>query len=102
VDAVTGVVERSLTGHSRVVSSVAWNVDGTMLATGSWDKTVRIWSLSSAGTFECQSTLKVDSIVLSISYSPFGDTLAVGCDNGKILLVDAVTVVVKQSLNGHT
>ena len=37
--------------------SVAWNNDGTKLASGSYDKTVRIWSVGSAGTFECESAL---------------------------------------------
>jgi len=46
-----------LNGHSRSVTSVAWNNDGTKLASGSYDNTVRIWSVGSAGTFECQSPL---------------------------------------------
>jgi WD40 repeat protein len=46
----------TLNGHSHRVMSVAWNNDGTKLASGS-DKTVRIWSVGSAGTFECQSPL---------------------------------------------
>ncbi len=47
------------------------------------------------------STLNVDSEVLDIAYAPSGDTLAVGCYNGNVLLVDAATVVVKRSLTGH-
>jgi len=93
------------TGHSRYFSSVAWNNDGTKLATGSNDKTVKVWSVGSAGTFECRSTLTVDSGpygVQSILYSPAGDMIAAGCSNGEILLLDAVMVVVKRSLNGHT
>ena len=39
------------------VRSVAWNNDGTKLATGSDDETIRVWSVGSAGTFECQSTV---------------------------------------------
>ncbi len=42
-------------GHSNSVISVAWNNDGSKLASGSYDSTVRIWSVGSAGTFECQS-----------------------------------------------
>jgi WD40 repeat protein len=36
---------------------MAWNNDGSKLATGSWDKTVKIWAVGSAGTFKCESTL---------------------------------------------
>ena len=38
----------TLTGHTDAVLSVAWSPDGTKLATGSWDATVRIWSVSGA------------------------------------------------------
>jgi WD40 repeat protein len=52
------------------VRSVAWNNDGTKLATGSDDKTIRVWSVGSAGTFECQSPLNGHSrYVTSVSYS---------------------------------
>ena len=92
----------TLNGHSRSVMSVAWNNDDTKLASGSCDETVRIWAVGSAGTFECQSTLNVDSGfygVRSISYSPTGDMIAAGCDNGKIHLLDASTAEVKRSLS---
>jgi len=38
------------------VRSVAWNPDGK-LASGSVDKTVKIWVVDSPGTFKCESTL---------------------------------------------
>ena len=46
----------SLTGHSGAVWSVAFSKDGTSLVSGSADSTVKIWSVGSAGTFECEST----------------------------------------------
>ena len=46
-----------LTDPKRRVSSVCFNADGNMLVSGSWDKTVKIWSAGSSGSFECQSTL---------------------------------------------
>ena len=50
--------------------------------------------------FVC-SRLTVDSEVLSIVYSPSGDTVAVGCASGKVLIVDAVTIAVMRSVRGH-
>jgi WD40 repeat protein len=58
-DAETGTqIGSPLNGHSNWVMSVAWSNDGTKLASGSYDKAVRIWSVGSAGTFECQSTMR--------------------------------------------
>jgi WD40 repeat protein len=44
-----------LTHRNRRVSSVAWSPDGTKLASGSWDNSIRIWE-TSTGT--CVSTLR--------------------------------------------
>ena len=45
-----------LTSHNYRVTSVAWSEDGK-LASGSYDKKVKIWFVDSTGTFACKSTL---------------------------------------------
>ena len=49
------VLERKLTGHKDWVSSVAVSPDGKWAASGSDDKTVKIWDLE---TGECRATLE--------------------------------------------
>ena len=91
-------------GHSGEVSSISWNNDGTKLASGSHDKTVKIWSKGAVGPFQCQSTLNVDSGCLGVqlvSFSPSGDVVAAGCHNGKIYFVDAAAGQIKSSAKGH-
>ena len=86
---------------SHYVVSVCFSSDGKQIASGSWDKTVKIWNASSG---ELQSTLTVDSGeygVLSVSFSPKDNVIAAGCYNGKIHLVDAVAGEVKSTLTGH-
>jgi len=39
--------------------SVAWSPDGK-LASGSFDKTVKIWVVDSPGIFNCESTFSID------------------------------------------
>jgi WD40 repeat protein len=90
---------RVVTGHTGAVLSVCFDHTGEKLASGTGDESVRLWTTESGAPIG--SPLNVDSSVKSISYSPSGDTLAVGCYIGNVLLVDAVTVVVKRSLTGH-
>ena len=95
---------RMLTYPKHSVSSVCFNADGNKLVSGSLDETLKVWSIGSSGTFECESTLTVDSGeygVLSVSFSPKDNVIAAGCYNGKIHLVDAVAGEVKSTLTGH-
>ena len=47
-----------LTDPKLRVNSVCFSADGKFIASGSSDKTVKIWSAGSSGTFECQSNLR--------------------------------------------
>ena len=46
-----------LTDPQHRVRSVCFNADGNKLVSGSYDKTLKVWSVGSSGTFECESTL---------------------------------------------
>jgi WD40 repeat protein len=46
-----------LTDLKHSVNSVCFSADGDLLVSGSDDKTLKVWSKGSSGTFECQSTL---------------------------------------------
>ena len=77
----------SLRGHEGIVNSVAFNPDGTRLASGSADNTVKVWDVLS-----CQEvrTLKGHSEpVLSVAFSPDGTHLASGSADRTVKLYDA-------------
>jgi WD40 repeat protein len=94
-DFQTGFVVLELSGHLDGLTSVSWNNDGTKLASGSMDQTVKLWDLS---TGACLSTQYVDSDVNSIQFSTSGDTIAAGCDDGTVQIIDVATAEIKRVL----
>jgi WD40 repeat protein len=66
----------TLTGHSGPVKSVAFSPDGKTLASGSADKTVKLWQFTNGKVLH---TLTGHSgPVLSVAFSPEGQALASG------------------------
>ncbi|KAJ8067042.1 hypothetical protein OCU04_004422 [Sclerotinia nivalis] len=91
---------QTLEGHSAWVSSVAFSSDGTKVASGSGDDTIRLWDTvtgKSLQTFEGHS----DS-VSSVAFSSDGTKVASGSDDHTIRLWDTVTGKSLQTLEGHS
>ncbi len=74
----------TLTGHTSVVRSVAFSPDGRLLASGSFDNTIKLWEVSS-GSLVRTLTGHTNS-VRSVAFSPDGRLLASGSDDKTIKL----------------
>ena len=88
-EAKTGKKLHTLKGHSDWVRSIMFSPDGTLLASGSSDMTVKLWEVSS-GTNTITLTGHTDG-VRSVSFSPDGTRLATGSADKSVKLWDVKT-----------
>jgi WD40 repeat protein len=83
-------------GHTWSVTSVAFSPDGTRLALGSDDRTVKLWEVRSG---EPVRTLSGHTgSIQSVAFSPDGTRLASGSLDGIINIWDIVSRAIKVSM----
>lgn len=82
----TGQLLDTLSGHEGPVSCLAFSQENSVLASASWDKTIRIWSIF--GRSQQVEPIEVASDVLSLTIGPDGKQLAVSTLKGQITIFD--------------
>ncbi len=72
-----------LEGHTDTVKSVAFSPDGMMLATGSWDSTIRLWRKD--GTLKpVPVVMRHKQAINQVRFSPDGQWLVSSSDDGTV------------------
>ncbi|KAJ6574321.1 hypothetical protein B0H19DRAFT_985970, partial [Mycena capillaripes] len=94
-------LEKILQGHGNSVQSVAFSPDGQRIASGSSDKTVRIWD-AATGTAIGEPLQGHDDSVQSVAFSPDGRRIVSGSCDKTVRIWDAATgAAIGEPLQGH-
>ena len=90
----------SMPGHAEAVISIGFSPDGTHLASGSGDTTVRLWDLNTETPhYTCTGHKQW---VMCVVWSPEGKKLASACKAGSVIVWDPETgKQLGRTLTGH-
>ncbi len=88
------------TGHTYTVWSVAFSPNGKILASGSGDRTIKLWNVETGQ--EIKSLTGHSGWVYSAAFSPDGKTLASGSSDNSIKLWNVESGQELKSLAGHS
>jgi tRNA A-37 threonylcarbamoyl transferase component Bud32 len=91
--------EKIFEGHTDVIRSVAISPDGSLIASGSDDNTVRIWRVGNGSLYQTLEGHK--RWVRSVTFSPDGTLLASGSDDNSVQLWKVEDGIPLQTLNDH-
>uniref|UniRef100_A0A3P8SH77 PWP2 small subunit processome component n=1 Tax=Amphiprion percula TaxID=161767 RepID=A0A3P8SH77_AMPPE len=95
----TGRLLEVLGGHEGPVSSLCFSPVQSILASASWDRTVRLWDM--LDSWQVKETLPLTSDGLSVSYRPDGQEVAVATLNGEISFWNPQTATQTGSVSGR-
>ena len=73
---------KTLTGHKDCIYSVAWSPDGKLLASGSYDKMVKLWDVATGR--EVKNLQDHIDAVFAVAFSPDGKYLASGSQDRSV------------------
>ncbi|KAJ8379169.1 hypothetical protein AAFF_G00230810 [Aldrovandia affinis] len=95
----TGRLLEVLAGHEGPVSGLSFSPVRSVLASASWDRTVRLWDMMDS--WQTKETLRLTSDGLAVTYRPDGQELAVATLDGEISFWDPQTATQTGSIAGR-
>jgi len=88
-----------MTGHQQLINVVSFSPDGRVIASGSFDKSIKLWN-GLTGKFIASLRAHVEA-VYQVSWSPDSRLLVSGSRDSTLKLWDIRTQKLKNDLPGH-
>ncbi|XP_058379195.1 periodic tryptophan protein 2 homolog isoform X2 [Diceros bicornis minor] len=95
----TGRLLDVLSGHEGPISGLCFNPMRSVLASASWDRTVRLWDM--VDSWRTTETLALTSDALAVTFRPDGAELAVATLNSQLAFWDPEKAVQTGSIEGR-
>ncbi|KAF9891036.1 hypothetical protein FE257_005295 [Aspergillus nanangensis] len=95
----TGQLLDQLSGHEGPVSALSFAADGNHLASGSWDRTVRLWSIF--GRTQTSEPLQLVSDILSVAFRTDGKQVAASTLDGQLTFWSVDDAVQEAGIDGR-
>ncbi|EEH05332.1 periodic tryptophan protein [Histoplasma capsulatum G186AR] len=95
----TGQLLDRLAGHQGPVSSLSFAADGRHLVSGSWDHTIRIWSIF--GRTQTSEPLELQADLLSVAFRPDGKQIAASSLDGQLTFWSVEEAVQEGGIDGR-
>ncbi len=92
------------TGHAEKIEAIAYSPDGRYIATGSSDRTIKIWEAATGRELRALNSSNTGGIttqIKALAYSPDGRVLASSGNDGKLRLWDTASGQERAVINGH-
>lgn len=87
------------TGHSEKIEAIAYSPDGQYIATGSSDRTIKIWEAATGR--ELRALKSGNTGIKALAYSPDGRVLASSGNDGKLRLWETASGQERAVINAH-
>lgn len=78
-------LKHSLEAHTEPVYSVAFSPDGKLVASGSFDKVLHIWSVADGSLLRSH---EADGGIFEVCWSKSGDKVAASTSNKSVMVLD--------------
>lgn len=95
LDALTGREFHSFHGHTKVITCIAFHPDGTRMASGSYDETVKLWNTETGQ--ELRTFTGYAGQINAVAFTPDGSRLISASEGGSVEVADA-SVLTPESL----